>query len=251
MPEVRVTFTAPGSGASGKFSNNTTTAVVNTDDAGVAAAPVFTANIVPGSYTVTATVAGLPGSAAFSLTNNAIYVDPVTGNDTNTCRTPAPACRSIAEALWKANWGDLILLASGTYTGLGPNEAVANIEKSVSFSGQWDSSFLNKNGISVLDAQNSGRGIFVEQNVMTTINRVKIINCQTPDAGYIYGGGVFDRGTLVLEDSNLLNCHAYNQYNNYRYGGGIYNSGSLTLNRVSITGGTAALGGGIYQDGGH
>jgi Putative binding domain, N-terminal len=67
---VNVIFTAPASGASGKFSNNTASITVATNVAGVASA-AFTANTVAGVYTVTAAVAGTPLTAGFSLTNNA------------------------------------------------------------------------------------------------------------------------------------------------------------------------------------
>src|SRR5450631_3361540 len=67
---INVTFTAPGSGASGLFSNSTTTITVATNASGVAAAP-FTANsTVGGSYTVSAAATGLP-TVNFSLTNTA------------------------------------------------------------------------------------------------------------------------------------------------------------------------------------
>ena len=64
---VLVTFTPPGSGASGTFAGGVNTATTNTS--GVATAPTFTANGTTGSYTVTATAAGVGGSASFSLTN--------------------------------------------------------------------------------------------------------------------------------------------------------------------------------------
>ena len=67
---VQVTFTAPGSGTSGTFSNGTATIVVATASTGVASAP-FTANGTPGGpYLVTASAAGVAGSVSFSLTNN-------------------------------------------------------------------------------------------------------------------------------------------------------------------------------------
>ena len=59
-----VTFTAPASGASGTFAASAT---VPTNGAGVATAPAFTANTIPGSYSVTATTGGL--TTTFSLTN--------------------------------------------------------------------------------------------------------------------------------------------------------------------------------------
>jgi hypothetical protein len=74
VPGVMVTFTAPGTGASGTFAGGTPTATSTTDINGVAAAPTFTANGTAGTYTVTATAPGVTGSAGFRLTNQA--VDP-------------------------------------------------------------------------------------------------------------------------------------------------------------------------------
>jgi beta-lactamase superfamily II metal-dependent hydrolase len=65
---IGVTFTAPASGASGKFANNTTTTNATTNASGVATASVFTANAIAGTYNVVASTASL--TANFSLTNN-------------------------------------------------------------------------------------------------------------------------------------------------------------------------------------
>jgi hypothetical protein len=67
---VAVTFTAPSGGASGTFSGLTTETVI-TDANGVATDPPFKANSTTGTYTVTATVSGVPNPANFSLTNTA------------------------------------------------------------------------------------------------------------------------------------------------------------------------------------
>src|SRR5580692_6339665 len=64
-----VTFTAPASGASGRFATSGANAVtVGADVSGNASAPTLTANDTAGSYTVTATSAY--GSVAFALTNS-------------------------------------------------------------------------------------------------------------------------------------------------------------------------------------
>ncbi len=78
-PGVSVTFTAPSSGASGLFSNSTTTITVATNASGVASAP-FTANATAGGpYTVTAAATGLT-SVNFSLTNTAGSATTMTAN---------------------------------------------------------------------------------------------------------------------------------------------------------------------------
>jgi hypothetical protein len=66
---VQVTFTAPSSGASGMFANNTITTQATTNSSGVATATVFTANAQAGGpYNVTASATGLT-AVNFSLTN--------------------------------------------------------------------------------------------------------------------------------------------------------------------------------------
>lgn len=75
---IEVTFTAPESGASGFFSDaGSASAVAATDNDGLATAPTFTSNDVSGDFIVTATIAGLPDIANFSLTNLAPSVDDV------------------------------------------------------------------------------------------------------------------------------------------------------------------------------
>jgi N-acetylneuraminic acid mutarotase len=66
---VLVTFNAPASGASGSFAGGVNTATTNSS--GVATSAVFMANATTGSYTVSASVAGVSSPANFSLTNKA------------------------------------------------------------------------------------------------------------------------------------------------------------------------------------
>lgn len=67
---VNITFQAPASGASGTFTNDSSSIVVSTDSNGVATSPTFTANnIVGGPYNVTAS-ASSGTAASFSLTNS-------------------------------------------------------------------------------------------------------------------------------------------------------------------------------------
>lgn len=69
---VSVTFTAPASGASGKFTNGTNTEIDTTNTNGTATTSAFTANATTGGpYTVAATTAGATSAANFSLTNTA------------------------------------------------------------------------------------------------------------------------------------------------------------------------------------
>ncbi len=73
-----VTFTAPSSGASAKFSGGAITATVQTDASGSATSPTLTANTTAGTYTVTATVTGAAAPAIFSLINTAGSASTIT-----------------------------------------------------------------------------------------------------------------------------------------------------------------------------
>ena len=64
-----VTFTAPGSGASGTFANGLHATTSTTDSNGVATATIFTLNTTAGSYAVIASSAGL-SSSSLNETNN-------------------------------------------------------------------------------------------------------------------------------------------------------------------------------------
>lgn len=64
-----ITFSAPTSGASGTFPGSVTSTTASANGGGVATSPAFTANLIGGSYNVTAGGTGIPVSATFSLTN--------------------------------------------------------------------------------------------------------------------------------------------------------------------------------------
>jgi hypothetical protein len=68
---VAVTFAAPASGPGGTFPGGSRTTIVSTGSAGIAIAPVFTANTVAGTFQVAATTAGIADTARFDLTNTA------------------------------------------------------------------------------------------------------------------------------------------------------------------------------------
>ncbi len=59
------------------------------------------------------------------------------------------------------------------------------------------------------------------------------------------GGGISNRGNLTL-----TNCVVRNNVASGAIGGGIYNTGQLALINTSFSSNTAALGGGLYSDGG-
>jgi len=71
IPNISVTFIAPGNGASGAFTGSIYTVNVTTNASGIATAPTFAANTIAGAYSVSASALGVASPAIFSLTNTA------------------------------------------------------------------------------------------------------------------------------------------------------------------------------------
>jgi Zn-dependent metalloprotease len=169
-----------------------------------------------------------------------LYV-ATTGNDSNTCLLAALPCSTIAGAIGKAQSGDTIKVASGTYTGTGSQ--VIMIGTSLYISGGWDSGFTIQSGVSTIDGQNARQGVFTygDSTVVVTLERFAIINGFVDAGGN--GGGILNNGnTLNLNNVTLSNNIAY-----YGYGGGVYNLGISNLNNVTLSNNDAGFGGGIYN----
>jgi fibronectin-binding autotransporter adhesin len=111
-----VTFTAPGSGASGTFASSST---VTTDASGYATAPTFTANTTLGDYLVTASSAHVT-DLSFSLTNAPGIPHSLTiqaGND-QTAQVGATFATRL-KVLVKDTWDNVVPGASVTFTAPG------------------------------------------------------------------------------------------------------------------------------------
>jgi hypothetical protein len=100
-----VTFTAPGSGASGSFGGSGTASAV-TDSNGIATAPAFTANGQPGTYVVTATTSGATTPVSFSLTNVAPISGALSGSGTNSNTAASLTAEGTSD--W-VHWGEAVL----------------------------------------------------------------------------------------------------------------------------------------------
>ena len=111
---IVVTFTAPASGPSAVFFNSSNTITATTNSSGIAdSGPVY-ANGVAGSYTVTATVAGVGSPASYSLTNTNtcntyVVTSPTDDGQGTTCGTLSRAITS-ANSLYKLNSVSLIVI---------------------------------------------------------------------------------------------------------------------------------------------
>jgi len=134
-----VTFTAPGSGASGTFAGGVATATTNAS--GVATAAVFTANTIAGAYNVSATVSGVASPANFSLTNVAGAASSITA----TAGTPQSATVNTAfatqlQATVKDSFGNAVSGAIVTFNAPGNGASGA-------FAGGVNTATTNASGV--------------------------------------------------------------------------------------------------------
>ncbi len=154
---VPVTFTAPGSGASGTFGGSFT-ATVATNAAGLATAPAFTADGHTGSYIVTVAAAGVSGPASFSLTNTPV----VTGGSLSGSATTSNASVNLTRegsSDW-IHWGDATVnrksgvtaqLSGYTVLGAAPSLQYGNDPRPVNWT----------DGAPTATSTNNQNGIFV------------------------------------------------------------------------------------------
>jgi Zn-dependent metalloprotease len=233
-----VTFTAPTSGPSGTFEDtdtHTTTAVTN--ESGVATAADFTANSSTGAYIVSGTVSGVGDQAEFQLTNFAWFVS-TSGDDANDCLSSTTTCETINAVFGKPGFeaGDAIFVGSGTYIGTGSE--VVLISQDASLHGGWDATFTSQSGTSIIDGENTRRGITLSGGKTADINRFSVQRCA--NSGIYVSSGA----TLTLSNSTSSN-------NSADAGGGILNeSGTLNVINSTISGNSATFGGGIHNESG-
>ena len=87
VPNTPVRFAAPGGGPTGTFQGAGTAIDVNTDNSGIAEAPVFTANTVAGRYLVSASAPNVNVPVQFSMENRpgrALHVRSIAGSGQET-----------------------------------------------------------------------------------------------------------------------------------------------------------------------
>jgi uncharacterized repeat protein (TIGR01451 family) len=155
------------------------------------------------------------------------YVAPG-GDDGNDCLSPGAACASINGAIGKANSGDTVYVATGTYTGAGTE--VVLVDKTVTLSGGWGAGFAIQSGASTIDGEGARRGMTVKRSVV--VERFAVLNSLC--------GGITNSSTLILNSSTVSGNSGCGLG-----AGGITNQGPLTLNNSTVSRNTAGQGGGI------
>jgi parallel beta helix pectate lyase-like protein/PASTA domain-containing protein len=130
------------------------------------------------------------------------YVSP-SGSDSNSCAVPTAPCLTINGAIGKAGAGDTVDVAVGTYTGTGTN--VVTIDKDLTLSGGWDSTFAQQTGRSTIDGQNARRGLLVASTATATVTRFEVMNGAPPSSPdpFAFGGGILMDGPLTLDHSYI------------------------------------------------
>jgi len=115
-----VTFTAPGSGASGSFANSTDTTTTTTNSSGVATATNFTANTAAGNYPVSATSGSLT-SVNFSETNTAASASQIVVlNGANQSVTIGGTFGTLLQGTIEDTYGNPVLVSGTSVTFTAP-----------------------------------------------------------------------------------------------------------------------------------
>jgi len=189
------------------------------------------------------------------------YVNGVDGSDSHNCESPLTACKTIGHAISLAASGDAVTIAAATYI----ENVTIHVSLTVTGSGA---------GGTIIDGNRSGSVVKIpDASTRVILSNVTLRNGR-PQGGCPHripggvptcGGGVYNAGTLTVNNSVIINNVAWGrrcgsmpgpdlcpQYESDGFGGGIYNSGTLKINRTTITGNEAAGscvagGGGIYN----
>src|SRR5262249_3814163 len=174
------------------------------------------------SKSVTGTVVTTPDSTTW-------YVNGIHGNDSNDCRSPTAACRTIGHAISLAASGDSIRVAAATYT--------ENLMIGVSLNIVGSTATRT-----IIDGGGLGTVVTIPSGVQVTLSKFTIQNGSGTGSG-----GINNLGTLTIDASVVSGNTANNS------GGGISNVGTLTVDNSTLSGnvvhGLGAFGGGIDNGG--
>lgn len=153
------------------------------------------------------------------------------GSDSNGGTTWNDAFRTIQKGIDEASATDTVLVADGTYTGLG--------NKNLDFGGKAIT-VQSQNGPEncTIDCENDGRGFYFhsDETYTSVVDGFTITN---GEADFDYGGGIYcGGGSPTITNCIITNCEASR-------GGGIAGAGGIMyISDCTITGNSASYGGG-------
>ncbi|WP_395682940.1 choice-of-anchor Q domain-containing protein [Dokdonella sp.] len=189
--------------------------------------------------------AGAHADVVFLVDTTADLIDDNVAD--GACHTLAGTC-SLRAAVMQANHrvgpgAAIISLPAGTYVltrapagANGDDTGDLNVTAPLA-SGQSVSIVGARAATTIIDANHFDRALAVEVGSEAHLSGVTIRNGRPP--GSTFGGGIFNRGTLVITDAVIRD-------NQSAEGGGIDSSGTLTIARTSVRSNIAQYGGGLY-----
>jgi hypothetical protein len=159
-----------------------------------------------------------------ALASSTWYVDGVNGGDNNNCKTPQTACKTIGHAISLASSGDSIMVAAATYK----ENLTIRIGLKVIGSGATTT---------IIDGSCVNRVLTISSpSANVTLSKFTIQNgCGSE------GGGIYNKGTLTINDSTVSGNRA-GTGKTRGYAGGIENNGALTISNCTVSGNDATGG---------
>ena len=140
------------------------------------------------------------------------YVNGVSGDDGNNCKTKTTACTTIGHAISLAASGDTIQIAAATY------QENLSIAVNLTLNGA-------KAATTIVDGTNTANVFTVGAGISLTLSNLTVKN----GVGYSGGGGVDNSGTLTVNKSNFYTNTALS-------GGAILNTGTATISNSNLSG---------------
>ena len=167
-------------------------------------------------------------STAFA-TDEAIFVNGLSGNDANDGYTPDTAKLTIRNATGTVSSNGVITIADGVYTGTANTDII--IERNMTIQGQSQAG-------TIIYGTGTSRIFSIPNGINVTLSNLTIINGNSTNGGAIYNNGI-----LTVTDTTFLCNQATG------YGGAIYNHHKLTVTDCTFTSNNAGNGGAILNGG--
>ena len=184
-------------------------------------------------------------SQAAPATGNRTWYVATWGNDSNDCRSWKTACRTINEARYRSNTGDVIRIGPGTFKesvnifssvtliGSGPNRTVVDGKGEDSVFTIYSGASVHLSHMTIRNglATDIGRGGAITNWGSLTVDYVVIANNR--GAGGQMVGGLASSGPVTITNSAILNNSAPGGY------GGLTAEDTLYMENVTVAGNKA------------
>jgi hypothetical protein len=164
-----------------------------------------------------------------ALASTVWYVDGVNGNDNNNCKSRQRACKTIGHAISLASSGDSVRVAAAIYT----ENLRIGISLKVIGSGA---------ATTIIDGGGAGSVVWVSASGVV-LAKFTIRN------GKGFGGGVFNLGTLTINDS-IITRNSSNGVFLVCSAGGVLSRRAVSINHTTISDNQGLKGAGLCVTGG-